>query len=327
MDTKGKEQTTVKLSRIIAPAHVKIVPLSHDPEADLTQAADPANASDAPKPEAAPDKDAFAKVAPPEPPNNTLRNLTVSACGLAVVIAALLAVTYWPSTPVQEAAQATAPTPEAEAEADPIASDVSQAPPAEAQVAAIEASASEGAGTQVATAPERTEIAALPLTADVPRSPVPALRPVPQPELQAQAEDAASQDPEPTPALAAEPLRILDVEPTAAAAASDIETLSQTTSAPIEAAPSTASLSLLDQVTLGTVDALRRPVPDLPTANESAIFGFVRSLNPSRRPSTEIASMLGRAHAAGTLDIPERYLLPNGRVNIGAILTEMERQQ
>jgi len=102
---------------------------------------------------------------------------------------------------------------------------------------------------------------------------------------------------------------------------------------PVQTAPSSEAFirmynneTMMDRLTYGTVAALRTPSATLPTAAESAVFGFVRSLNNGTRSEDEITRMLLRAQAAQALIIPKKYLFENGTINTALILSEVRNQ-
>lgn len=83
--------------------------------------------------------------------------------------------------------------------------------------------------------------------------------------------------------------------------------------------------NFLDQVTLGTVAALRgQERSELPSAAETALMGFVRVLADEGRSISEIAAMLEEARAGGSLDVPGHFLRPDGRIDPVSVLTALE---
>lgn len=84
--------------------------------------------------------------------------------------------------------------------------------------------------------------------------------------------------------------------------------------------------NFMEEVTLGTVAALRGANrAELPSASETALMGFVRVLADEGRSISEIAAMLEEARAGGNLDVPGRFLRPDGRIDPVSVLTALEQ--
>jgi hypothetical protein len=83
----------------------------------------------------------------------------------------------------------------------------------------------------------------------------------------------------------------------------------------------------VNQAALGTLNALRAPSASPSDTADGDLFGFVRSLQPERRSQAQIASMLQRAYDAGTLQIPPKFLLPDGGVDVATLLRAMAQAQ
>ncbi|MEL7114765.1 MAG: hypothetical protein AAGP08_04100 [Pseudomonadota bacterium] len=96
------------------------------------------------------------------------------------------------------------------------------------------------------------------------------------------------------------------------------------TSAPGQITAPRPGVSLVDQVALGTLSALRNGAP---ASDDTAIFSFVRGLASGDRSSAEIGAMLQRAYDAGTLNVPDRFLTAQGRVDATALLNAIEAQR
>lgn len=128
-------------------------------------------------------------------------------------------------------------------------------------------------------------------------------------------------------------LPVEEVTPTSAPRVVANTLLSPSISQPLPhqmAPPPRPSAALSDQnflkkVTYGTVAALRGPGPGLPSAAESALFGFVRSVSEAGRSPEAIGAMLAEAQADGTLTVPARFLKADGQIDVAAIFAAMER--
>lgn len=174
--------------------------------------------------------------------------------------------------------------------------------------------AAEGAGTALApplSRPEPTEPAETTELAE-PKPPQTDLPPPPPPRLSSDA---------PVP-----PLRVEAVKPAVAvrAVTGSLQPVARPTAPRLgdRVAPlPLGGTSFMDEVTLGTVAALRGgSATRLPSAAETALLGFARVLAAEGRTAPEITRVLDEARAEGTLEIPARFLRPDGDIDIAAIL-------
>ena len=119
------------------------------------------------------------------------------------------------------------------------------------------------------------------------------------------------------------PVVVEEVTPTVAVTLPGIE---ETVSKPTVVEESSAGTSLLDLVANGTVAALRSTSPNVPSAAENAVFGFVRTLGAENRSDTEIGTMLQRAHDTRAITVPSRFLNDRGQIDMRTILNAMGQQ-
>lgn len=306
MDKKRTSSQTVKLNRIIVPAHLRIVPVSSDaPESPAPLRKTAANYT------AAPSAAQFAKVAPkPAPPSNTLRKLAISACVLVLVSAGL-----WVNYAMQRAPgdSLAAPVPEI-VDVVPTVAVVPVAPAAALSLLAPDASVrpvsrplSERAAPVLPSVPPSVAFVAglpapRPLQGTGPRPPV---------------ADVGGGFAPRTPTRTGLAEVVLDPAPEAARPPAPVVL-------PRRSAPPRAETFDPGYVAAGTVSALRSRVDSVPTAPEARVFGFLRVLMATPRTERELSTMLTRAREAGTLAIPDGLLTETGGVDIQKILRAME---